>query len=188
MNLMRLSFEERHTRYIVQSNEQEIRGISRKTSEIWGTLDSVTGLDLEWLTLLGLPTAQEDSVLSAGLMGVTLHATNGLTAAAAHHVSYTGIIAALKALAVILAETFGNIRVTVFIAIIDIRRAMVLVILASTYKAVLKATPLRVVKLRRCAVPPAVVTVSRWGGALRRVLRVDCSRGTQQENDRARCS
>jgi hypothetical protein len=65
MNLMRLSFEERHTRYIVQSNEQEIRGISRKTSEIWGTLDSVTGLDLEWLTLLGLPTAQEDSVLSA---------------------------------------------------------------------------------------------------------------------------
>ena len=58
-----------------------------------------------------------------------------------------GIVAALKALAVIVTNVLGNIRVTVFIAIVYVRLAMVLVILACSYHAVLKPTPLRVVEL-----------------------------------------
>jgi hypothetical protein len=33
--------KERRTRCLVQCNVQEIRGISRKTSEMWGTLSFV---------------------------------------------------------------------------------------------------------------------------------------------------
>jgi hypothetical protein len=40
-NLMRLSFKERRTSCLVECNEQEIRGISQKTSEMWGNLKFV---------------------------------------------------------------------------------------------------------------------------------------------------
>ena len=59
----------------------------------------------------------------------------------------TGIVAALKALAVVVTKVLGNIRVTVFIAVVYVRLAMILVILARSYHAVLKPTLLRVVEL-----------------------------------------
>jgi hypothetical protein len=68
-------------------------------------------------------------------------------ASIARQMTNTGIVAAFKALAVIVAKVLGNIRVTVFIAIVYVRLAMVLVILACSYHAVLKPTPLRVVEL-----------------------------------------
>jgi hypothetical protein len=43
--------KERRTRCLVQCHVQEIRGISRKTSEIWGTPGFVTGLGVVNLTL-----------------------------------------------------------------------------------------------------------------------------------------
>ena len=57
-----------------------------------------------------------------------------------------GIVAALKAFAIVSANGFGTVWVTVFIAIVYIRLAMVLVVLASSYQAVLEPTPLCVVE------------------------------------------
>jgi hypothetical protein len=55
--------KERRTRCLVQCIVQEIRGISQKTSEIWGTQDFLAGTDRRkagpqpyygrWLNLLG---------------------------------------------------------------------------------------------------------------------------------------
>jgi hypothetical protein len=59
----------------------------------------------------------------------------------------TGIVAALKALAVVVTKVLGNIRVTVFIAVVYVRLAMILVILTRSYHAVLKPTLLGVVEL-----------------------------------------
>ncbi len=81
---------------------------------------------------------------------------------AAHHMTHAGIVAALKALAVLVTKIFRNIRVTIFIAVINIRLTMVLVIFASPYHAILKPTPLRVVVLRRYVIPSPVLTISWW--------------------------
>ena len=68
---------------------------------------------------------------------------------AAHHMTNTGIVAVLEAHAIIVAKLTGHIRVAIFIAVIYIRRTMVLVVLASPFDAIMKTTPLSVGELRR---------------------------------------
>jgi hypothetical protein len=48
-NFTRLSLKERRTRRPVQTCVQEIRGISRKTSERWGTRRRVAGIEPKML-------------------------------------------------------------------------------------------------------------------------------------------
>jgi hypothetical protein len=105
-----------------------------------------------------------------------------------HHVTDAVVVAALKAFPVIVTKPFRNIRVAIFIAVIDVRCAVVFVILPSPHHAILKAAPLSVVELRWRVIPfAAMLPVARWRALLRGVLGAHCSRRTQQEEYCARC-
>jgi hypothetical protein len=90
-----------------------------------------------------------------------------------------GIVAALKAFAILVAKLAGHIGVAKFILVIYIRLAMVLEIPASPFYAIVKPTPLCFSEFGRHEIPSTVVAISRGRGALLgRILGVHCSCGT----------
>jgi hypothetical protein len=76
-----------------------------------------------------------------------------------------GFVAATETLAIVSAGTSRNVRMTIFIAVIDVRSAVVVVILAGAFDSIVKALALYVAKLLRRIVPGsimvAVLTIGR---------------------------
>ena len=98
---------------------------------------------------------------------------------ALHIVAYAGVIPPLETHLVVMTERPGNIRMPELIPIIYIPAAMILEVLSSTFKSILKALPRRIPELlRRCIPSPARTalilarTRARWRTLRRPVLRL----------------
>ena len=77
-----------------------------------------------------------------------------------HHVIHCYFVATAKTIAVISLGAVWNMRMTILIAIIDVRSAMIVVILACAFDTIMKTLALDVAKLLRRIVPRSVLTVS----------------------------
>jgi hypothetical protein len=78
------------------------------------------------------------------------------------------VVAAAEALAVVPARVARNMGMTVFVAILYVRPAMMVEVLASTFDAIVEALALDVAELLRRRIPAAVIlTISRGWRSLR---------------------
>jgi hypothetical protein len=78
------------------------------------------------------------------------------------------IVAAAEAFAVIPSRVVGNVGVAVFVAVLYIRAAMVVVVLAGTFDAIMEALALNVAELLRRRIPAALIlSISRGRRSLR---------------------
>jgi hypothetical protein len=85
-------------------------------------------------------------------------------------VAHGRIVAAAEAFAVIPSRIVRNVGMAVFVAVLYIRPAMVVVVLASTFDAIMEALALNVAELLRRRIPAALVlsvSVSRGRRSLR---------------------
>jgi hypothetical protein len=75
--------------------------------------------------------------------------------------SYACIVAAAEPVAIVRTGTGRNMRVTIFIAVIHVRMAMIIVVLAGSFNTVMIALALNIAEfLRRCIPATVVLTVA----------------------------
>jgi hypothetical protein len=83
-------------------------------------------------------------------------------------VTHARIVAVAEAFAVIPSRVVRNVGMAVFVAVLYIRAAMVVVVLASTFDAIMETLPLNVAELLRRGIPAALVlSISRGWRSLR---------------------
>lgn len=129
------------------------------------------------------PTSQKRDVGSRSVRGVSLSGA----AAAVHQVLHTDLVAAAEAFAVVVTQGAFDVRVAVLVAVVHVRTAVVVEVLARTLDAVVEAAPGSVLELGRRSVPSALIrTRRRWRRSLL-VLRTGSGGGEGESGGKSEC-
>ena len=87
---------------------------------------------------------------------------------AIHHVIHRYFIATAKTFAIVGLGAVGYMRMTILVAVADVRPAVIVVVLSGALNSIVKTLPLDIAELLRGSVPSAVmVTVLAVGGTRR---------------------
>ncbi len=114
----------------------------------------------------------ENPASRPGLLHVV---TFGLVRAvlALHHVVHRYLVAAAEAFAIVGLGAVRNMRMTIFIPVINVRSAVIVVVLAGTFNAIVKSLTLNVAKFLWGSIPIVVsIVIMRLGRG--RVRRDSC--------------
>src|ERR1700677_280748 len=87
-----------------------------------------------------------------------------------HQMVHRNIVAAPESIAIVMSRTWRNMRMAKFVAVIHVRRAVVVEVLACPFNAVVEALTLNVTKLLRRGIPStrrlAIAGRRRWRGSV----------------------
>lgn len=97
-----------------------------------------------------------------------------------HQVIHRRVIATAKAFAVVGPRAVRNMWMTILIAVVDVWSAMVVVVFARAFDAIVKTLALDIAKLLRGSIPCAVLIITR---SLRVGLSNDVSRCCQSHSE-----
>jgi hypothetical protein len=114
--------------------------------------------------------AQKNPTTKAGFFFTSLCSILVRSVLALHHVVHRYLVAAAEALAIVGLGAVGNMRMTILIPVVNVRSAVIVVVLAGTFDAIVKSLTLDVSKLLRGSIPIVVsIVIMRLGrGRIRR--------------------